>query len=132
MTRKTTTYDGMSVKTRQNIPYHFSKHKIKGEILKITEEKKMTSEEQVEFLYAVIQEQAIDLEKFRKRELKKNYEIEKSKLFDKLVHCYQKKVDIAVDRELKNHYFELREIINEMVKVDQQLEKFALILDDLK
>ncbi|BDH60728.1 hypothetical protein MTP04_08580 [Lysinibacillus sp. PLM2] len=127
------TYEESSVrKTRKKSPNPLNNHKIKGEILKITQEKEMSFEESVDFLYAVIQEQAIELERLRKKELQRDHELDKSKLMDKLFTCYQKKVDIANDRELKNHYFELREIVKELSRIEKRFEKFTMILDDLK
>nr|WP_106779516.1 hypothetical protein [Lysinibacillus timonensis] len=127
------TNSGISEQKRTEIiPYHFSKHKIKDEILKITKEKQMNDDEKEEFLLAIIQQQATDLENLRKRDLKYNFEREKIKLFGKLVQSYRKKIDITNEIECKDHYFELRKIIEEIIEVEEKIKEITMILNELK
>ncbi|MDM5333980.1 hypothetical protein QUF56_12155 [Ureibacillus composti] len=117
---------GFSTPTRRKfIPYEFPKHTIAKEMREIMERNEMDDQTKVRFLLGVVQSHSQELDKSKKKlqacELERKSHITMPK---SLFTCYAEKIDLNNDQELRRHYFELRDIIKELIVSERNVQDF--------
>lgn len=114
-------------KRKEKIPYSFDKHCIRHELLSRMEQQEMEDKVRESFLLAVIQQQATELDRYKQQTVFERLNDQKQTYINDLLKVYDKKVDLSQDKALRNHYFELREIIKEVKKTLEKIDVFCKI-----